>query len=514
MDIRFQNTVCTAEIKFHRSENEIKLRKDTYCKAEEKHMGETSSFLVVFCVIFFALFSASSSAWGFENAIDFEDCHLSGFDEKVQCGYVERLENPDDPSSKRINIHVAKIAAKYPCGRSPLFLFSGGPGQAAGDIPGMMASAFRHVRKHHDLILIDQRGTGKSNPLECPFDASMRDIKAMGRQCLETLTANFDYYRTEFVIADTDAIRQALGYEKIHVWGGSFGTRVALMYMKHYGDFVERAVLDAVAPPQLSVVLSAHHAQTALENLNRYCLQDASCQKAFPNFVPQLEALTERLTVSPAVVELPEPRTGKLQEYRIDAARFIDTLRALLYSPSTHVNIPLLVDQASQGNFQAIIAYEATMASSIGNSMFMGHTFSTLCAEDATFLTPDAMKTNAEGSLFANYYAQGWADLCSVWPVGKANPDYFEPVTSTVPTLLLSGDLDPITQPASAEAAATHLTAATHIVAQGLGHIISGSRCAPKLMADFYSGINTLDSACLSDPVVPQFVTSPLGLTP
>ena len=199
-------------------------------------------------------------------AIALADCRLPKLPVAAQCGTFEVPENRDRPDGRKITLAIAVLPANTLNPRAdPLFILAGGPGQAASYL-GPFAASLTGVRKDRDIVLVDQRGTGRSSPLTCaafkpddsPEAALELDPVPKAAACAKELAAqgvDAAQYTTAAWVADLDAARAALGYERINLWGGSYGTRAALEYLRRHPSRVRSVVLDGVATPAMKVSL-------------------------------------------------------------------------------------------------------------------------------------------------------------------------------------------------------------------------------------------------------------------
>lgn len=425
-------------------------------------------------------------------------CHLPHLPERVQCGAIEVPEDRSRPAGRRIAIHFALVpATARPAEADPLLVLAGGPGQAAMEYGALLSGTLREVRKRRDVLLIDQRGTGRSAPLTCamPVDAigdgDTAAVQSHLRRCLSRLDADPHLYHTGAALADFEAVRRELGYRQVNLWGGSYGTRTALLYARQYPGSVRSMVLDSVAPPNARVLLSSAHSQAALERLLADCAADPACAAAFPHLRRDLATL------------LALPAVGRHAGTAIP-----QLLRGALYVPSHASVLPYAIHAAANGQFRPLQGlYDATANWSL-ESMTFGQTLSALCTDDAPFIDAAALARDAAGSVFGDAYARSWREWCSAWPAATPPGELAQPVVSAVPALLFAGGLDPVTPPAHAQLAARTLRHSRVLVAPQAGHTFSGTGCAPQLIAAFLKHADpvAVDGACLAAIRRPPFV--------
>jgi len=455
-------------------------------------------------------------------------CRLKGTGLQAQCGTLRVAEDRQRREGRQIDLRVALIPAlaRAPL-PDPIFLLAGGPGQAATEALGPLLGAFERLHRARDLVLVDQRGTGASHPLRCDLhdpDAPLAErlgseglAEARFRKCLAGYDADPRRYTTSIAMQDLDEVREALGYSQIDLWGASYGTRAALVYLREHGAHVRALVLDGVSPPEQTLPVSfARDAQRSLDLLFDNCAADAACGKAFPDLRRRFGELLERLSRAPARAHVQDPLTGAPAEVPVGRDAFTSGLRGVLYQQDLASLVPLLVDRAARGDFAPFVAATAGLDTGFSRSMSFGLTFSVLCAEDLPFATREEMIEEARGTFLGPQVALDFARICSFWPRGEIPPGFREPVRSAAPVLLLSGELDPVTPPRWAEEARQTLVNSAHFLVPGVGHGATAEGCVPQLIAKFIDrgGVEGLDAGCLQPMRRPPFFVSFAGPTP
>ena len=268
----------------------------------------------------------------------------------ASCGNLQVYENRAAGTGRRISLNIVALPslAGEPAS-DPLFFLAGGPGQAAAQMAAQVREIFRPVLRHRDIILVDQRGTGKSNPLDCRSESNTLqeltepDTDSLGRlkKCLDGFDADVRFYTTPIAMDDLDDVRAYLGYDRINLYGGSYGTRAALVYLRRHGERVRSMVLDGVAPTDMRIpMFAARDAQRALDKLLTDCDADAACRSTHPGLAPRVRALLQRLSATPARVEVMHPRTGVRETVTLEARVVAGVLFAALYSPLTSSLLP------------------------------------------------------------------------------------------------------------------------------------------------------------------------------
>jgi pimeloyl-ACP methyl ester carboxylesterase len=459
-------------------------------------------------------------------SVVFQPCQLSGnaFSRgDADCGVLSLPEDHANPSGAHIFVAVARLKALG--GRplpDPIFLLAGGPGQAATQVFLPQIANLDAVRQDHDLVIVDQRGTGSSNPLTCPSStnspttstdpgegAPIDQVKA----CLAGLHADLRHYTTQDFVQDLEQVRQALGYDKIDLLGVSYGTRAALEYLRAYPDRVRALVLDGAAPPDWPVGADApQNAQDAMDAILARCLSDPACQTAFPNLRQEFADLFTLLDRQPQPLAFPDPGTGELLHLTLTHALAADTLYTLSYADQSAALIPLLVHAAALGDGARLAAQSLIVQRQAASSIADGLYLSVTCAEDVPFF-PD------QPSLSPSYLPDGTARLkaeCTAWPHAEVTAQARMPVISSVPALLLSGSADPVTPPGNAMRIAKVLPNSLQLTAPGFGHNVAFLGCLPRITAEFLRSASTqnLDVSCISAMRPAPFFINFSGPTP
>lgn len=444
------------------------------------------------------------------------------------CGSIEVPEDHTRPAGRRIALRVAVLPALDPdAAPDPLVLLAGGPGQGAVEAIAPLLPAFTRVRRHRDLVLVDQRGTGESNPLDCSLhdeDAPLAErLGEAGfpaerlRECLAGWSADVRHYTTMAAVADLVAVLDRLGYRQANLWGGSYGTRLALALIGRHPERVRAAILDGVAPYENRLPLFfARDGQRALDLLFEHCAADAACATAYPDLAGRFAALLQRLRERPEPVVLEHPVTGERVEARVSYDAFVSTLRGVLYAPDVAVLVPWTIDQASRGNFEPMAAQALALESGFSDSLSLGLFFSVVCAEDVPFITSGEVEAEASDTFFGTAQTNALIEVCRDWPRGEVPEGRRDPIRSDVPILMLSGELDPATPPVWAEVAGRTLTRSVHVVVPGVGHGATSQGCVPELIDRFltHGDPAALDTSCVARARRPPFFVSFAGPVP
>ena len=476
-------------------------------------------------LILAALATAACSSLPGPSAIDrLRPCTADEGPADAYCGSLEVYENREAQQGRRIALKIIVLPALGSAEPDPLVFLAGGPGQGAARMARIVREMFRPILRQRDIVLVDQRGTGASNPLECRtrtnslsgLTESDDAVLARLETCLEGYDADVRFYTTPVAMDDLDDVRAYLGYERVNLYGGSYGTRAALVYLRRHGERVRSMVLDGVAPMDMHLPLFvARDAQRALDRLLADCDTDPSCRAAQPDLSSRVRRLLERLEEAPAKVRLTHPRTGIAEDVTIEARVVASVLFGALYNPVTASLVPTLLARAERDDFQAMLAL-ALANEGVDENMSLGMQLSVVCSEDAPQVTSEDYQREGEGSVFGGYLLSSQLEACAIWPRGKIDPSYYEPVVSDVPALVLSGDLDPVTPPGWGQSVAKHLTNSRHITMPATGHGVVGTPCGAGLIEDFIEAgsVDGLDTSCVETVTRPPFFLTPAGPDP
>lgn len=458
-----------------------------------------------------------------DSALPLTECQLTtpgvNVTVRARCGTLSVPENPADPAGRQIALYVAVVPAISRAPQpDPLFILVGGPGQAAVETYPAMAQNWRRVREQRDIVLVDQRGTGQSNPLECDLpddddaDFDTDAFIAALQACPDMLDADLRFYTTEIAMRDLDAVREALGYATINLYGASYGTRAALTYLRLFPERVRSVVLDAVVSPDYRLYLNtAQDADRAINLLFDRCESDDACRAAFPTTRDDFTALLASLEAEPLTTTLPDPVSAAPITVTLTSEIVRNLTFALLYTPEIAALLPLNVQHAVAGDFAPLLAQASVMDA----GLYMGMMYAVACTEDAPFVDVTEAAALAEGTLFGDRTTM-LREICAVWPQGELPPGWDAPVVSDAPVLLLSGEADPVTPPHYAERIAATLPNSVHVIGPGMGHGLTGRGCIDALIFDFMTdgSAANLDTACAQRLSPPPFFLSPTGPQP
>ena len=456
-----------------------------------------------------------------DSSITLEDCTLTspnGGQMDARCGTLTVPEDRTNPDGRQIELNVAVIPAiKRNPESDALFLLAGGPGQSAIEAYPAMISLMFQIHENRDIVLVDQRGTGKSNPLRClgPEDDGLTEEQALAKlkSCPETLDADLRFYNTEIAMTDLDDVRAALGYESINIYGASYGTRAALTYLRMFPEHVRTVTLDAVVDSDFVMFMdAAEDGQAALEKFFSRCEADEACVSTFPKLRSEFDGLLARLEETPAEITIPHPLTNDLLELTVTPQMVTSMVFNTLYVPDFVATLPVSIHAAyADENYVPLISQAFLVNAGLYDGMF----YAVTCTEDAPLISSSEAAKRAEQSVFGDRTVD-FVSVCSEWQKGVVSPEFREPVVSDVPVLILSGEADPITPPWHVDIVAENLTNEIHLIFSGMGHGNLSSPCSTNLFKDFIesASIEGLDIACVEGIQPPPFFVDFSGPRP
>jgi pimeloyl-ACP methyl ester carboxylesterase len=450
------------------------------------------------------------------NPVALSSCAVAGFN--ARCGSLTVFEDRAARAGRTIALNIVVLPATGGTAEpDPIFYLAGGPGQAATSLATRtLIDPVLHERR--DLVYVDQRGTGASNPLECDLPGSPDDPQgyldevfqvAVMEKCRDRLAARADvrHYTTAEAADDLDDVRSALGYSRINLIGASYGTRAALTYMRRHPTSVRSAVLNGVAPPSLrNPLFHARDSQTALDALFDECAADAPCRGAFPRVRDEFQSLLALLDREPARVSLRAAADGAPAEGRLSRYAFADAIRMMMYRVEGSRRVPLAIHQAYRGDFSMIVQRAVDQRRS-NAQLAHGMLLSTTCQEDVVRIRDEDIPALTAQTFLGPTRVVGQRQVCSIWPHDAVPAEGGAPVASGAPVLLLSGTLDPVTPPRWAEEALKTLPNGRHLLVPGAHG--AGGPCITRITRDFIvaGSVKDLETSCTAGIRLPPFVT-------
>ncbi len=453
-------------------------------------------------------------------ALEFEGCRLerdglpAAF---AECATLAVPEDPADPDSEPLDLFVARVrslnANPAPV---PLLLINGGPGGSSVDLYLQTRAAFGPTLRDRDIVLLDQRGTGRSlSGLSCDTPegleletATASELSAAVETCIAEFPRDPALFTTSIAVRDIEALREALGIDQWNIYGVSYGTRVAQHYLKRFEDRVRAVILDGVVPAELTLGPDiARDAQAALDALFDRCAGTPECSERFGDLQAKFRSLLDRFENDSIEIMIADPVTGDPALFELAGIHLQSVVRLMSYADTTAALLPLVIDEAFKGNYEPLAAQADLLIESVSDSLGFAMHNSVVCTEDVPFfpavddLDNDGVAggTAAAAPYLGTTIVDGLATICATWPTGLRDPDFSEPVVSARPVLLLSGENDPVTPPAYADRVAAGLSNARHLVGAGKGHGLAAVGCTPLLMRNFLLDTDpaALDAGCL-----------------
>lgn len=393
-------------------------------------------------------------------------CELPGVKRAAKCGVVEVPENPDKPQGRRLQLAVAIVPAASPGSHDdPIVPLMGGPGEDAISAAEYYLSTIGPLLHDRDLLLIDQRGTGKSNGLRCklydPKNAtkSLHDLfpaDAVARCAKELSTrADLTQYTYPNFARDLEGVRRALGYGQLNITAGSYGTRAAQVYLRMYPNSARTMHLGSVVPLDVTIPLTmAKTAEAARNKTFDACAADSACRAAFPNLRQELEDIGRQLDSG---------------ETRLDHGRVAEWFRSLTYRPYSATDLPWLIHRAHAGDWKPIEQGILENAAGADAALSLGLLFSITCNDDVAFIAEQDIARETQGTFLRDYRVRQQQAACRQWPKNPTQTDRTL-VKSAVPTLFVSGDSDAATPLWFTERVAAGFSQRAEVIAAGQGH--------------------------------------------
>lgn len=432
----------------------------------------------------------------------------------AKCGTYQVYENRAARKGRMITMKIVVFPAtgdkRQP---DPIFYFAGGPGSGATEDAIGMVREFKELRVHRDLVFVDQRGTGGSHPLNCEFYNDKDPQSYLGyffplediRKCRTELEpkADLKLYTTSIAMDDIDEVRAALGYDKINLFGGSYGTRAALTYLKRHPKHVRTTILQGVSPTdQFLPGDFALQTERALQGVLAECYADEACNKAFPKLKDEVKAVLSRLIEGPVEVEASKPDSKERVKVKLNRDLAAEAIRYMLYHPVPAGRIPLILHLAAENKFEPLaetaMAYRKHLVGTGSNGMYLTVT----CAEDVPWIKPGEAERMAENTFLGDYRVRQQREACALWPRASVEADYASPIRSDVPVLIITGEWDPVTPPANGDRVAKTLSNSLHVVVPSGAHGLGGLEnidCIKRIGGEFMERGTTkgIDTSCV-----------------
>jgi len=437
-----------------------------------------------------------------------------------------------------VTLSVERLQAGSAPSESAVVALAGGPGQAAIPVASELAGAISPALAGRDLIVFDQRGTGSSGPLACSALEGESEIAAIGRafeRCAFQIGAGRGSYTTQESVADIEALRQAMGYRKLVLFGVSYGTKVALEYAERYPQGVEALVLDSVVPPERQDPFQLATFKAMRGTLAELC-STAACAGITSNPIGDLAKLSSRLRKH-ALTGYVYDGAGKRHRTAISDVALLNLIAAGDLNPALRALLPASVTSALRGDPAPLLRLSllseglvpnlpGTPTAEAGSGGVDEALFADTTCEEQSFpwKRTSPAKTRVSEALAAlhavpagDFYpfdaSVEWADSvlpgCAAWPNASSPPPPIVPLPQ-VPSLILSGAQDLRTPTSGAEAVAARIPGSQLVTVPFTGHSVLGSDfsgCAQEAVKAFFSGSAIQTCKAGPNPFAPTPVT-------
>jgi pimeloyl-ACP methyl ester carboxylesterase len=454
--------------------------------------------------------------------IELNSCNLPKYKERALCGKHQVYENRRAKSGRVIALNIVVLPARSSEPKAePVFYLAGGPGQGAARIVGAGEDAImRELRRDRDLVFVDMRGTGDSNGQHCDFPGDRGNIQnffseffdpSIIQRCREKLEqfADLTFYNTALGVEDLAEVRLALGYDKINLYGISYGSQAALEFLRRYPEHVRSAILAGVTTPAAKIPLHfAEGAEQAISRLLQDCAADAVCNTAFSNLEAKFTRLLRSFDSGAVTFQVFHPTTKAMQPVTLSRGMFTVRLLSLLYSHRTLSLLPLILDRAAQGDWLPYVQVVSRTAAPAEFRVYLGAYLSVTCSESLPFIDEAELARATGGTFMGDYRTRRHQQACAHWPRGEIDAQYFEPVQASTPLLMLSGDIDPATPAEFGARALKTLPNGRRVILRNTPHSYA-SPCARSLIVQFIASASAkeLDASCASRLRRPPFAT-------
>lgn len=448
-------------------------------------------------------------------------CHRDGVDEPLLCGFLTVPRDRTEPDAGTLDVRVVVVPALE--GASPIAWteHQGGPGFSSLHVAGLFqrGGPLERFRRHRDVVLFDQRGVGESDVLSCdalgPNPILRRrfpiDLVQACRDQLVNAGVQLSQYSTSAAVDDLEAIRAWLGYEQLDLGGWSYGSRFMQLYAQRYPDRVRTLALIAPTPIDLRRPLDwARFGDDAYGNMAAACGADPVCARAVPDPLGDVRRLVRRLDNEPVLHAFVHPETGRREVGRLDGAVIRELYWQGMLGTAEGRRLPWLLQHAAQGDVAPLL--REMVPTEPGDRWYEATYLSVICAEEVAHLREEEQAEAVEGTVIGPYYLDAWREACRVWDVPVAPETPPEPQPHDIPTLIITGDVDPVTPPAYGDRIAAHLPNSLHRIIAGRAHFggdLTNGTCFSQVLADFVEAgtLKGLDTDCLATMKPPPFPT-------
>ena len=462
--------------------------------------------------------AAGSESVAFGRPAPLESCEVAGA-APARCTTVRVRESPT--SNRDIDLRVIVLPAQSGTPLpDPIVPLAGGPGQGAADLAAILAPRYAPYRDQRDIVLVDQRGTGRSNGLRC--DGPTATVALMNTlfdharlpACRDDLATRADLtrYTTALSARDYADVLDHLGYREANFIGTSYGSRLGLEIARQWPVRVRTLTIEAVVPPAFTwPSQGAADAEAALNVVIDDCSADARCRQTFPRFREDVDLAFTRLRREPAMATVRDPLSSATERVPFGHNDLAYITRGILYGNDA-LSLPLWFSRAADGDFTAFAQAYVNRARNLDAQLALGLMFGVYCAEDLPFVDWPAAEKAAQGTRLGNFLIDQYRRACDVWPRAAIDASFRTPVQSSVPALVMAGRRDPVTPPRTAEEVARTLPRSKLVIWPYGGHGTDGlasPQCRTGILREF---LRTADPAAVSTACVTRDQPLPFRL--
>ena len=462
---------------------------------------------------FWAAFAAedTTTVTSAASGVTLTPCHVDGVKEELRCGVYDVFENRRTRTGRKLPLKIVVIPARHPHpDQGPVFYMAGGPGESATELADLVMSW--GDADDHDVVMVDERGTGEGHRLDCKSPGSDDNLEAYlngpfdaaaARTCREELSSQYDLsqYTTPNFADDIDEVRAAMGYDKINLNGGSFGTYAAQIYMRRHREHVRTAYLTSLVSLADRVPLYfARDTQSGLNQLFKDCEQDAACHGAYPHLPADFAAVLNKVRAHPVTTFVRHPVTGARTEIHLTERMFADAVRVMMYREKGAREVPYLVEQALAGDFTPFAEAGLRANRNIYSGGSMGLFYCITCNEFVNRIRPEEVEPATKGSFLGSWRVRAQMAACKEWPKTDLPSDYFKSFRIDVPSVLVSGADDSASPPYWAEEVKKFMPNAINLVVTGGSHTPENS-CTRAIRHQLFASGTTkgIDISCIQE---------------
>ncbi len=429
----------------------------------------------------------------------------------------------EGPAGRIIDLYVLVLEATGSAPEpDPIYWLAGGPGQGASGAAPFLAQVFSGPRIDRDLVFVDYRGTGRSDPLTCPPLGDSEDPNTWMREflsperyrsCLPELMkrgVDLGRYNTAIIAGDLEVVRRSLGHEQINLAGASYGSRVGLEYIRRHGDNVRAALLEGVAARfQDHLLTQAELLERGIVGIKAQCRDDAACHAAFPHFASDMDSVLSQLRTAPIETTVVSEQTGREHPVTLTYESFVYALRFSLYYSGPAADLPMNVTAAANGDWTRFADMAVKLAAGFGAAA-TGMTMAVRCAEVVPYTNVTEARQHAEGTVFGTLRLDQELEICRDWPRSEVPADLHHPVESDVQVLMLTGEWDITSPPEDGRYAERYLPNGRFVEMPQSRHDGTLDTCMAQVRDAYFrrGDWRSIDLTCLTEVGYPPFRTA------